>query len=267
MGDRAKQETGTVAEKRYVLVGGTAGMGFAAAGILVASGARVALIGRNREQARKTASSLGPAAIGEGSLEGGIETAIGRACEALGSIDGIAITAGPIGSRGGILELSDDDWQESFETIFLLTMRSLRAALPLLAENGGGTIVTTAAYSVRAPKRALPHYAAMKAAVVSLTKNIALFHAAEGIRANCIAPGAIATEALGGARDTAAARYPGRDPQDALNAVMIEDWGMRVAQNRVGEPHEAGELIAFLLSPAAAYMTGALLNIDGGTNF
>lgn len=257
----------SVAEKRYVLVGGTAGMGFATAGILVASGARVALVGRDREQAIKAASSLGSAAIGEGSLEDGIEVAIGRARERLGGMDGIAITAGPINSRGGILDLSDDDWLESFETIFMLTMRSLRAALPLLADNDGGTIVTTAAYSVRAPKRILPHYAAMKAAVASLTKNVALFHASEGIRANCIAPGAIATEALDDARKAAAERYPECDSQAALNRLMVEDWGMEVAQNRVGEPHEAGELIAFLLSPAAAYMTGALINIDGGTNF
>jgi NAD(P)-dependent dehydrogenase (short-subunit alcohol dehydrogenase family) len=242
-------------------------MGFAAAKILAASGAQVALIGRDPESAAKKAEALSPDAIGDGSADGGVETAIRRAHDRLGGTDGIAITAGPIGSRGGVLELSDDDWQESFDTIFMLTMRGIRTALPLLTANGGGTIVTTAAYSVRAPKQTLPHYAAMKAAVASLTKNVALFHASDGIRANCIAPGAIATEALDSARVAAAKRYPAADPQDALNRVMVEDWGMQVAQNRVGLPHEVGELIAFLLSPAAAYMTGALINIDGGTNF
>lgn len=267
MADRKGREPATIAGRRYALVGGTAGMGFAAAETLAAGGARVALLGRDPGRAAEKAEALGSGAIGDGSDDGGIEAAIGRVHERLGGIDGIAITAGPIGSRGGILDLADEDWRESFETIFMLTMRSVRAALPLLAANGGGTIVTTAAYSVRAAKQPLPHYAAMKAAVASLTKNVALFHAKDGVRANCIAPGAIATEALDGARAAAAERYPAADPRDALNRVMIEDWGMQVALNRVGLPGEVGELIAFLLSPAAAYMTGALINIDGGTNF
>ncbi len=253
--------------KNFLIVGGTAGMGFAAAEILAQSGARVALIGRDPDKAAAKAVSLGGDAISDGSDDGGIEAAIARMADRMGSIDGLAVTAGPIARRGGILELDDDDWQQSFDTIFMLTMRSIRAALPLLAAGGGGSIVTTAAYSVRAPKRILPHYAAMKAAVVSLTKNVAIYHAGEGIRANCIAPGAIATEALDGAREIAAERFPDIEDNEALNKVMIEDWGMQVAQNRVGLPHEAGELIAFLLSPAAAYLTGALINIDGGTNF
>ncbi|MEZ5708083.1 MAG: SDR family oxidoreductase [Blastomonas sp.] len=253
--------------RRFALVGGTSGMGFAAAQILVASGARVALIGRDADAAATKANSLDSGAIGLGSDNGGIEDTIADAHERLGGLNGLAVTAGPIASRGGLLDLADADWQESFDTIFMLTMRSMRAAIPLLAAGGGGSIVTTAAYSVRAPKQALPHYAAMKAAVASLTKNVAIFHAAQGIRANCVAPGAIATEALDSARDASALRYPDLDAEAALNRLMVEDWGMQVAQNRVGLPHEAGELIAFLLSPAAAYMTGALINIDGGTNF
>ena len=257
----------SVADRSYALVGGTNGMGFAAAELLVEAGARVALIGRDKDRARQRAALLGGHAIGEGGDGSGVEAAIARAHDRLGRLDGLAVTAGPIARRGGIMELADADWEESFETIFMLTMRSLRAALPLLEANGGGTIVTTAAYSIRAPKPILPHYGAMKAAVASLTKNIASSHGERGIRANCIAPGAIATEALDEARDAAGKRYPDDDADAALNRLMVEDWGLDVAQRRVGLPHEAAELIVFLLSPAATFMTGALINIDGGTSF
>jgi|KBSSwiStaDraftv2_1062776.scaffolds.fasta_scaffold252506_2 NAD(P)-dependent dehydrogenase (short-subunit alcohol dehydrogenase family) len=253
--------------RRYVLVGGTAGMGFAAASILAAGGARVALIGADPARARARAEALGPEHLGDGSAPDGVEAAIERCVRDLGGIDGIAVTAGPIGSHGGFLELSDADWQESFETIFMLTMRSLRAAVPLLAAGGGGTVVTTAAYSARSAKQRLPHYAAMKTAITSLTKHVAKYHAAEGIRANCVAPGAIATEALDSAREESARMYPELEPMDALSRYMIETWKMSVAQNRVGLPSEVGELIAFLLSDQAAYMTGALINVDGGTDF
>lgn len=253
--------------RRYILVGGTTGMGFAAAQLLAECGARVALIGQDPGRAAEKALTLGNDHIGDGSKEDSVAASVTRCAAKLGGLDGIAVTAGPIGSYGGLLELTDADWQESFETIFLLTMQALRAAVPLMAAQGGGSIVTTAAYSVRAAKQRLPHYAAMKSAVVSLTKHVARFHATDGIRANCIAPGAIATEALDSARARATELYPDIDAMSALNRFMVEDWGMQVAMNRVGLPGEVGELIAFLLSGAAAYMTGAVINIDGGTDF
>ncbi len=86
------------------------------------------------------------------------------------------------------------------------------------------------------------------------------------VRANCIAPGAIATEALDAAKQAALAKY-GPPEDTALNRFMIENWGMKTAVNRVGQPQEVGELIEFLLSAKAAYLTGALINIDRGTDF
>lgn len=253
--------------QRYVIVGGTSGMGHAAAATLCAGGARVALVGRTADRAREIAADLpGGSCIGEGSDEGGIPAAIGRAIAQLGGLDGMAVTAGPINSRGSFLDLSDEDWAESFDTQLMTMVRSVRAALPPMIEQGRGSVVTVAAYSVRAQKRPLPHYAAMKSAIVSATKNIAKHYGRHGIRANCIAPGAFATEALDGAR--AQVESMGRRPDDeGLWQVMRDEWGMSNALDRIGRPEEAGELIAFLLSDKAAYLTGALINIDGGTDF
>ncbi|MBK6799929.1 SDR family oxidoreductase [Novosphingobium sp.] len=245
--------------RAHIVVGGTSGLGHAAARILAGEGHRVALVGRDGARAASVAAALG--AIGEGSDDGGLEMAVERAIQRLGGLDGIAVTAGPILARGEALDLTDADWAECFDTQLMTVVRALRVAVPALSEGGGGSIVTCAAYSIHAPKPALLHYAAMKAAVAVLTKGLAKAHGAAGIRANCIAPGAFATEALTGSEPV----HSGTEA--ALWRKMRDSFGMKAALDRIGDPHEAGELIAFLLSDKAAYLTGALINIDGGTDF
>jgi 3-oxoacyl-[acyl-carrier protein] reductase len=235
-------------------------MGKAAAIELVAAGGSVALIGRNTKRAEVVATELG--ALGFGSDEGGLEAAMRHAVDALGGLDGLAVTAGPIHVQKDLLDLSDDDWAESFETQLMTVVRALRVAVPAMVERGGGSIVTVSAYSIRAPKAVLSHYAAMKAAIGVVTKTIAKSHGRDGIRANCIAPGAIATDAM----DATRAALGGLD-NVGLWQVMRDQYGMKAGLDRIGEPHEIGELIAFLLSPKAAYLTGAMINIDGGTDF
>lgn len=239
----------------YIIVGGTAGIGWAAANILVDRGSRVALVGRDGKRARSAALALSPLAIGEGADEDGLEAAISRAIAALGTVDGVACTAGPIAARGDLLALPDEAWRESFETQLMTVVRAARVGVPAMIDNGGGSFVATSAYSIRAPKAELAHYTAMKAAIPIVTKSIAKSYGAQGVRANCIAPGAIATRSIEGVADDERWRY------------MRETFGMKAGLDRIGEPREVGELLAFLLSKEAAYLTGATINIDGGTDF
>jgi NAD(P)-dependent dehydrogenase (short-subunit alcohol dehydrogenase family) len=241
--------------QRCIIVGGTSGIGWATAEILAARGAHVALIGRDGARARDAASRLSPLALGEGADDEGLEAAVTRAVAALGGLDGIACTAGPIAVRGDLLALSDEAWRESFETQLMTVVRSARAAVPAMIAGGGGAFVATSAYSIRAPKAELAHYTAMKAAIPIVTKSLAKTYGTRGIRANCVAPGAVATRSIEGVADADRWRH------------MRETYGMKAGLDRIGEPREVGELIAFLLSDEAAYLSGATINIDGGTDF
>ncbi|MBM7368830.1 SDR family oxidoreductase [Gordonia hydrophobica] len=259
-----------IRDKRYVLVGGTAGMGSATAQALAGDGASVVLVGRDADRAQaaaRAAEEAGAAkAIGishDVSAPGGAQSAIDEAAELLGGIDGLAVT---MGTEGMVpVESSDDVWVSAFRDVLLATTRSVEAALPHLIETRG-TIVTTAAYSIRSPEIARLPYASLKGGVAVFTKGIAKTYGKDGIRANCVCPGAVETAPLAALR-LQLAEQRGYPVETALERVMVEEWGFDAALGRPGKPEEVGELIAFLLSPRAGYLTGSLINIDGGTNF
>ncbi|CAM2801690.1 short-chain dehydrogenase [Mycobacterium intermedium] len=265
-----------VAERNFVLVGGTTGIGFAAAEQLAGNGANVALLARDGSRASERAARLsdqhGVAAVGIAvdiaATGDGVQRAIDQAAAALGPIRGLAVTAGPMNQQGPFLEHGDDSWDWYYQLILMGTVRSCRAVIPHLQRNGGGTIVTTAAYSVRAPKILIPPYNALKAAVLTLSKILAKTHGPDGIRVNTVCPGLFDTEVNDFIRAQRAAEY-GVPEEDAIYTHLASnpDWNMRVALRRGGLPNEAGELIAFLLGDRAAFMTGAAINIDGGTDF
>jgi 3-oxoacyl-[acyl-carrier protein] reductase len=259
-----------IRDKAFLVVGGTAGIGRAAAHALAADGASLLVVGRDAARATQAATEL----VREGattahgrsidvSEEGGATKAVAAAIDLFGRIDGVAITTGLIGHEP--ISIPDDRWMEVVRDVLLGTTRTVEAALPHLQQQGG-TIVTTAAYSIRAPEIARLPYASMKAAVAVFTKGIAKTYGAHGVRANCVCPGAIETAPLTALR-ARVAEERGIPYDEALERVMVDEWGLDVALKRPGKPAEVGELIAFLLSPRAGYLTGALINIDGGTNF
>ena len=265
-----------VAGRNFVIVGGTTGMGFAAAEELARDGANVALLARDGERAAAKAKRLADAhdvsAVGisvDAAASGdGVERAVEMAADNLGPLRGLAVTAGPMKQQGPFLEHGDDSWDWYYQMILMATVRSCRAIIPHLQRNGGGTVVTTAAYSVRAPKILIPPYNALKAAVLTLSKILAKTHGPDGIRVNTVCPGLFDTEVNDFIRARRAKEYNVPLP-DAIYTHLASNpaWNMRVALDRGGRPHEAGELIAFMLSDRAAYMTGAVINIDGGTDF
>jgi 3-oxoacyl-[acyl-carrier protein] reductase len=264
-----------LAGNAVMVVGGTRGMGLSAAESLAAEGARLVLVARDQGRLDATAKDLAARfdvdVIGisaDGSTEGSMDGAVRRAVDEGYDVAGLVVAAGPMSTYGRVHEQDDAAFDFYYQNVFMVTVRACRAVLPHMAARGDGRIVTLAAYSTRAQKPPLPHYTAMKSAVVSLTKNIAKSYGPEGIRANCICPGMIETPLLYEliTREDAAERY-GCPPDEALYRYTEEVWGMTLALRRLGRPEEVGELAAFLVSDRAAYVTGATINIDGGTDF
>jgi 3-oxoacyl-[acyl-carrier protein] reductase len=255
--------------KGIVVVGGTSGMGLATAQVLAAEGASLVLAGRDRDRAERAVASLPDGGGAAHAMtvdvrhEGAVDQLMQEAVGALGRLDGLAVMTGMAGHDP--MTVSDAVWTGVFEDVLLGTVRAVRAALPHLVD-GGGSIVTTAAYSIRAPDaRRLP-YSTLKSAVATFTKGVARTYGGQGVRANCIAPGAIETEGMHALRRMLADER-GWPFEEAIERVMVDEWHLDVALARPGKPAEVGELVAFLLSERAAYLTGALVNIDGGTTF
>jgi 3-oxoacyl-[acyl-carrier protein] reductase len=260
-----------IAGAGMLVVGGTSGMGLAAAHVLAADGARVAVVGRDRERASVAAKALADehraevvAVPGDVSRPGEAERVVAEAVDALGGLAGVAVLTGLSGHEPATI--GHDRWHEVLDDVLVGTVKSVEAALPHLEANGGGAIVTTSAYSIRDPHDVRLPYTTLKAAVATYTKGVAKAQGPKNIRANCVCPGVIETDGLHAMRGIVAEQR-GIPYDEALERVMIDDWHLDIALRRPGRPQEVGEVIAFLLSARGAYVNGALINVDGGTNF
>jgi 3-oxoacyl-[acyl-carrier protein] reductase len=213
--------------KNMLVIGGSAGIGRAVAEVLAEEGAGLFLVARREARLKELGTALdGRVAwrAADVAEPGEAEAVVAAAIDWAGRLDGIAVVAGPMGPRGPLHEQDDAAWEHYFQAGLMSAVRTVRAAVPHLVERGGGSIVTTASYSIRAQKPDMAHYTAMKTALASVTKNLARTYGPQSVRANCVAPGLIDTI-------------------------------------------DVADLIAFLLSERSAYLTGATINIDGGTDF
>lgn len=259
--------------RTYLLVGATDGMGLAAAEAIGAEGGDLAIVARGEDRladvTKRLAAEHGVRVTGHAadpSRPEGIDDVLPAVLDGHGWLDGLGVFAGPVVAHGDLLALGDADWDAHLQHHLMLTVRCCRAAIPPMIEHGGGAIVTVGAYSVRAQKAPMVSYTAAKAAIVSVTKNIAKAYGPHRIRANCICPGMIDTAAVTADRDELAQRY-GLPKEEALYRYAEDNWGMKLALGRVGRPAEVGALAAMLMSDRIGYVTGATINIDGGTDF
>ena len=253
-----------------VISGGSTGIGLAVAKRLAAGGGRVAILGRNPERLVSAKSDLEEAGAGtvlalrsDATKDDDVAAAFREIDEAWGEIHALINAVGPSGA-GRFEDLSDEAWVRAFDQGALTAVRCIRHALPLLRRADWARIVNITAVSVQHQSTALIGYTASKAALASITKNLARSLASDGILVNAVAPGPVLTGPI-----KAAVRAAGglsEDPYDSYR-VMTERYGSEVDLGRVADPAEVAEVIAFCASAANTYMTGAHLNVDGGSDF
>lgn len=253
-----------------VVVGGGRGMGFATAQCLAEDGARIAIVGRSRDVLDAAATELtrlgSPEVVpivADTSDSSQVEQAFATVGERWGELNALINTVGP-GAAGNFEELTDDQWQEAFDAGLMGMVRCVRAALPLLRKAEWARVVNFSAHSTQRQSTRLPAYTAAKAAVNSVSKNLSLLLAKDEIMVNVVSPGSISSEALRGWADMVG--VDGDDPY-ALMAAIDEHFGHPAHLPRAGLPGEIGPVAAFLASKRNSYMTGANVNVDGGSDF
>lgn len=237
----------------YVATGASRGLGYATAAALISDGARVVVNARAAESLGDAADRLGPGAVAvPGDLA---DTELpDRLCAAAlahaGRLDGALISVGGP-PPGGVLDLTDQQWRDAFESVFLGAVRLARTVAATLTD--GGSIAFVLSSSVRTPIGGLAASNGLRPGLAMVAKTLADELGPRGIRVNALLPGRIATD-----------RTVSLDERSGDAAAARTANEAAIPLGRYGQPEEFGRAAAFLLSPAASYISGTTLAVDGG---
>lgn len=234
-------------DRRALVLGASAGLGRAVAAALVAEGARVAICARNRARvdsaARELGAHLGLACDLTAPAAG--TTLVETVTQRLGGLDILVTnTGGP--PKGQFPDVTDEMWQEGFQSLWLSAVDAIRAALPGMRQRRWGRILLITSTAAKEPIPGLSVSSGLRAGLLGLVKSLAPEVAEEGVTVNALLPGYTATERiseLGIPEHTLAEHIPAR---------------------RLGRPEELGAMAAFLASEQAGYVTGQAIAVDGG---
>jgi 3-oxoacyl-[acyl-carrier protein] reductase len=241
---------------RALVGGGSSGLGAGIATVLMSEGASVAIAARPGERLEARAATLGAAAVGvDLSTDDGPADAVAAAVGALGGLDLLVVNSG--GPPGGTFrDLDEASWEAAIDGVLWAALRLVRSALPHLSVGRDPAILIILSSTVREPIPGLTTSNVLRPGLVGLIKTLASEIAP--IRINGLAPGRIATDRVRWLDDRRAAES-GRTVEEVEREAVA-----RIPLGRYGEADEVGRVGAFLLSPAAAYVTGAIVPVDGG---
>jgi len=239
------------------VTGGGTGIGEAIAKIFAREGAKVAITGRRKDELGRVVRDIerkgGQALALPGSVtnEQDVQDAVAATVRTFGRLDILVNNAGNLFHAGRLHETTDQIWDETFDVFMKGTFRFIRAAIPRMLQQGGGSILNI---STTAALKAIPGfeahaYQAAKAGVIMLTKTVAVHYAKQNIRCNCICPAGVVTPGVAGVLD---------DPKIKASIEGMHPLG------RLGQPEEIAEAAVYFASDESRWTTGSILTVDGG---
>jgi len=254
---------------RVALVSGASeGIGRAVAEAFAKEGAQVVLTARRANRLDATVDRItkaGGAALGiaaDLTQADEVEALFSQIAESVGRLDVLVNNVGAVVEFAGFEQISENDWLQSFDVNVMTAVRLSRGALPLLRQSDRARILFVGSLGAKQPTGVWPHYNATKAAMVNLSKSLAMQLAKEGINVNAVSPGPIWTESW----DREAAQLAGRQGVSLEEAgrMLVQSKEAKVPLGRIGTPSDVAGLCLFLASPYAGWITGANFAVDGG---
>ena len=250
--------------KVALITGGGTGIGAAIAARFIKDGAKVCIAGRRREKLEETAGSLPKGSVltctGDVSSYEDIRRIVATALEFGKKLD-VLVNNAAIEAMGRVTELGPDDWRKAVDTNLTAPFLLMKETIPFMIRNGGGSIINIASLGGVRALPGMPAYCTTKAALIMLTKQVALDYGPEKIRCNAVCPGATRTEMNKKALVLPISEKLGTDLEGAYKYFT-----RNVPLRRAAEPAEIAALCSYLASDDSSFMTGSEIAIDGGAS-
>ncbi len=257
-----------LAGRTVIVTGGSRGIGKAIAASFLEEGAAVAICARNSDVLERAAEDL----RGSGELlpieadvtdSDDVVRLVDQTVESLGGVDVLVNNAGTVGSESTLDELTLTEWEEVYDVNLKGTVRATKRVLPHMREQAWGRIINIASEAGVVPDDFKPHYDSSKAAIINLTKNLSKTYGEEGVLINAVSPATTYTPLVQALFEE---RAEAEDKSiEQVRREFIQEDCPNIVFDRLARPEEVADVVTFLASERASYVTGANYRVDGGS--